>query len=216
MFHPDESAVPDRWRPSTFGYSLIPHMRSDNQRHAVLMKHGGLWLEADVRLMSSPAEWASGWTDYTVARIRDKTPLLGTDIIYADREWSGWNAVDDYISSLVSSKPKRLSVLAFAHDLIDHCMKTSGAVFHIAEPGNLLPHNPNDFDHRSLVARGFDPPAPGLGDMIAAGLDAIGITKERVQAVASTVGIKDCGCGKRQRIANEIGAKYLGIGRKPS
>ena len=56
----------------------------------------------------------------------------------------------------------------------------------------------------------------GLGDMIAAGLDAIGITKSRVQALASKVGIKDCGCSKRQRIANELGAKYLGIGQKPS
>lgn len=57
---------------------------------------------------------------------------------------------------------------------------------------------------------------PGLGDMIAAGLDAVGITKERVQAVASTVGIKDCGCGSRQKAANELGRKYLGIGKKPS
>lgn len=57
---------------------------------------------------------------------------------------------------------------------------------------------------------------PGLGDYIAAGLDAVGITKERVQALASKVGIKDCGCGKRQEIANELGAKYLGIGQKPS
>lgn len=56
----------------------------------------------------------------------------------------------------------------------------------------------------------------GLGDRISAVLDSVGITKERVQAVASTVGIKDCGCGERQRIANEIGAKYLGIGRNSS
>jgi len=56
----------------------------------------------------------------------------------------------------------------------------------------------------------------GLGDMIASALDAVGITKERVQALASKVGIKDCGCNERQRIANELGAKYLGIGQKPS
>lgn len=53
---------------------------------------------------------------------------------------------------------------------------------------------------------------PGLGDMVAAGLDAVGITKDRVQAVASRVGIKDCGCRKRQQRLNEIGRK-LGIGR---
>lgn len=51
----------------------------------------------------------------------------------------------------------------------------------------------------------------GLGDYIAAGLDAVGITKERVQALASTVGIKDCGCKGRQAAANALGAKYLGM-----
>ena len=52
---------------------------------------------------------------------------------------------------------------------------------------------------------------PGLGDMVAAGLDAIGITKERAQAVASKVGIKDCGCKKRQEALNSLG-RNLGIG----
>ena len=56
--------------------------------------------------------------------------------------------------------------------------------------------------------------SPGLGDMIAAGLDAVGITKKRVQSVASKLGIKDCGCNKRQKAANELGRKYLGIGKK--
>jgi len=54
-------------------------------------------------------------------------------------------------------------------------------------------------------------PKPGLGDMVAAGLATVGITKERVQAVASKVGIKDCGCAKRQAALNEFG-KRLGIG----
>lgn len=57
-----------------------------------------------------------------------------------------------------------------------------------------------------------EPPPPGLGDMIASTLDAVGITKERVQALASTVGIKECGCNQRQQAANEFGRKYLGIG----
>lgn len=52
---------------------------------------------------------------------------------------------------------------------------------------------------------------PGLGDMVAAGLASIGITKERVQAVASAVGIKDCGCNKRQQALNDFG-RQLGIG----
>lgn len=52
---------------------------------------------------------------------------------------------------------------------------------------------------------------PGLGDMVASGLDALGITKERVQAAASAVGIKDCGCKQRQQAMNEFGAKFLGL-----
>ena len=51
---------------------------------------------------------------------------------------------------------------------------------------------------------------PGLGDMVAAGLDAIGVTKDRVQAVASKVGVKDCGCKKRQAALNRLGEK-LGL-----
>lgn len=54
-------------------------------------------------------------------------------------------------------------------------------------------------------------PRPGLGDIVAAGLDRVGITKERVQAVASRVGIKDCGCKRRQQRLNELGRK-VGIG----
>ena len=56
------------------------------------------------------------------------------------------------------------------------------------------------------------PEPVGLGDMVAAGLDAVGITKDRVQAVARRVGIKDCGCRKRHQRLNELGRK-LGIGR---
>lgn len=53
--------------------------------------------------------------------------------------------------------------------------------------------------------------APGLGDLVASGLAAVGITKERVQAVASKVGVKDCGCKKRQQRLNDIGRRF-GIG----
>jgi hypothetical protein len=49
--------------------------------------------------------------------------------------------------------------------------------------------------------------SPGLGDMVAAGLSAIGMTKERVSALAGG----DCGCSKRQEQLNELGRK-IGIG----
>lgn len=54
-------------------------------------------------------------------------------------------------------------------------------------------------------------PSPGLGDMVAAGLSAVGITKERAAAVAAAVGVKDCGCAKRQAALNRLGER-LGFG----
>ena len=48
---------------------------------------------------------------------------------------------------------------------------------------------------------------PGLGDMVAAGLSAIGITKERVSKAVGG----DCGCAKRQEALNALGRK-IGIG----
>jgi hypothetical protein len=48
----------------------------------------------------------------------------------------------------------------------------------------------------------------GLGDMVSAGLSAIGITPERVSAA---LGVKDCGCRKRAEALNRLGRK-LGIG----
>ena len=48
---------------------------------------------------------------------------------------------------------------------------------------------------------------PGLGDMVKAGLAAVGITKERVSALAGG----DCGCSKRQEQLNALGRR-VGIG----
>lgn len=49
--------------------------------------------------------------------------------------------------------------------------------------------------------------ATGLGDMVAAGLSAVGITKERVSAAMG----RDCGCQQRQDALNNLGRR-LGIG----
>ena len=53
------------------------------------------------------------------------------------------------------------------------------------------------------------PQPMGLGDMVAAGLSAVGITKERVSAV-----VGDCNCEQRQEALNEFG-RAIGIGRAP-
>ena len=49
-------------------------------------------------------------------------------------------------------------------------------------------------------------PRPGLGDAVAAGLSAVGITPERVSKVIG----KPCGCGKRKKALNQVGRK-LGL-----
>lgn len=48
--------------------------------------------------------------------------------------------------------------------------------------------------------------ARGLGDVLADGLAAVGITKKRAQAVASAMGFADCGCKQRQQALNDVGA----------
>jgi len=48
---------------------------------------------------------------------------------------------------------------------------------------------------------------PGLGDMVSAGLSAIGITKERVSKMLG----RPCNCPQRQAALNELGRKF-GIG----
>ena len=56
--------------------------------------------------------------------------------------------------------------------------------------------------------------SPGLGDRLAAGLAAVGITQDRAQAAAERVGLEDCGCEKRRQWLNAAGRR-LGIGNLP-
>lgn len=53
----------------------------------------------------------------------------------------------------------------------------------------------------------YQPKQAGLGDIVASGLSAVGITKERVSKLIG----KPCGCKKRQDALNEFGKKF-GIG----
>lgn len=57
------------------------------------------------------------------------------------------------------------------------------------------------------VRRNCGPPRHGLGDMVKAGLSAIGITEERV---SNAIG-RPCGCSERAEKLNEFGRKF-GIG----
>jgi hypothetical protein len=51
----------------------------------------------------------------------------------------------------------------------------------------------------------------GLGDMVSDSLSSVGVTKELAQSVAARLGVKDCGCGKRQKWLNAAGSKWLGL-----
>ena len=74
----------------------------------------------------------------------------------------------------------------------------------VSEDGDTLTVDRDHPAFPSRVREGFTP--LGLGDVVAAGLAALGITKERVSAV-----LGDCACSKRQAWMNEQGKK-LGIG----
>lgn len=55
--------------------------------------------------------------------------------------------------------------------------------------------------------RAYPHARPGLGDMAAAGLAGIGITKDRVEAIVGG----PCGCDERQAWMNAAGEKWLGL-----
>ena len=57
------------------------------------------------------------------------------------------------------------------------------------------------------VRRNCGPPRLGLGDLTASALAAVGITKERVEAVVGG----PCGCPERQAWLNAAGEKWLGL-----
>jgi hypothetical protein len=52
--------------------------------------------------------------------------------------------------------------------------------------------------------------ARGLGDVVADGLAAVGITPERV---AAAIGVEDCGCERRKELLTRLG-RAIGIGRQ--
>lgn len=64
-----------------------------------------------------------------------------------------------------------------------------------------------DGDRLTIDERHEAYPRRGLGDMVAAGLSAVGVTKDRVEAVVGG----PCGCGERQAWLNKVGHEWLGL-----
>ena len=54
------------------------------------------------------------------------------------------------------------------------------------------------------------PQSGGLGDMVKSGLEAVGITEDRVK---KATGKRECGCARRRASLNRFGRK-IGIGKK--
>jgi hypothetical protein len=81
----------------------------------------------------------------------------------------------------------------------------------VARDGYAMPTGAMDAAKEMLVELGItepNPPVrPGLGDMVAALLSAIGITKERVSKLIG----RPCGCPKRAEQLNQLGRR-IGIG----
>lgn len=204
MLHADEAVVPERWRSR-----LLPVMRSDVLRHAVLRRYGGLWLDADVRLLASPTAWAATWDRYTAIRYGG---MVGTDILYVPAGWDGWPVVEAYLNRFFAEPPTRVRLDALAAGMVEACRQERPEAFQVVDCRDTFPTRPGELTTESVVARGFDPsgvtakpprpPAPGLGDMVTAGLSAVGITKERVSSVLG----RPCGCGKRAAALNRLGA----------
>lgn len=206
-FWTDSSAICGEWRQAFDSVAFSPHLQSDILRHAVLRKHGGLWLDVDVVTTVQAATLTRGWNTYTAVRLAP-SPFIGTDVLYVPPKWDGWRFFDAYIASVNLLPP--VSGLVLAHQMIESVRLAGCPVTVVDNPG-LFPCIQQHWSTAAMALRcGVVAPKAGLGDMVADGLAAVGITKERVQSVAAKVGIKDCGCAKRQQAANRLGAK-LGL-----
>jgi hypothetical protein len=205
-FHEDGSEVWPAWRAAFDSLSGNPRMQSDLLRHSLLRRYGGLWLDLDVTLAVGPEELVADWSGYTLLRLVPRSPWAATDLIYAQPDWPGWHLLDEYVASVDTSV--RLSHLAFAHDMILWAFRR-GAPVTLLDNATLYPCRKRDVTRNALALRcGQSAASPGLGDMVAAGLAAVGITPERV---SKALGVKDCGCRQRAEALNRIGRK-LGIG----
>jgi hypothetical protein len=204
-FHTSEEFIWPAWRHAYERIRSNPYMASDFLRHSLLRQWPGLWLDLDVTLRVPAVELVAGWDRYTVLKISG-TNWANTDVIYVPAGWRHWGLVDEYIANYDFLSPH--GYLAFAHDMIVATWKRNRESLTVIDDASLYPCHPRDVTERSIVLRCGLSGKPGLGDIVAAGLSSVGITPERV---SKALGVKDCGCKKRQAKLNELGRKF-GIG----
>jgi hypothetical protein len=207
VLHEGEAVVPSAWRRRMDEVSLRVHMRSDVQRHCILKKYGGLWLDLDVTLLADPSGWSCNWNKYTIVRMFEYSMMYGSDLIYVPVGWQGWHLVDEHIQRILWSSPSSYSLFALAGGMTKPLHAQHPELFSALNPGVMFPFDPRKITADAVVARGFQVPKPGLGDRVASALAAVGITKERVSKALG----KPCGCAKRQAKLNDLGRRF-GIG----
>lgn len=107
-------------------------------------------------------------------------------------------------------KPIALSIIATDETAFERACLASGttaedaAACVVKRSGGLVFINTSSPSAPSMIrtVNGNQAKEPkGLGDIVADGLSAIGITKERVSKIAG----RDCGCKKRQEALNRLG-----------
>lgn len=209
--HEGEDMIRSSWRDRMDAAEMRPHMRSDIQRHEILRQYGGLWLDADVTLLADPTTWAVGWTKYTIIKMFQRSNMFGSDLIYVPSGWAGWPIVEAAIQAVLDAEKGSYSLFAVAGGMTFPLAKQHKHLFNALPPDPMFPFDARKFTPQAVVARGFRPPpaAFGLGDLVAAGLSAVGITEERVSKILG----RPCGCGARAEALNRLGER-LGFPRK--
>lgn len=108
------------------------------------------------------------------------------------------------------NKKVAYSVIATPEEMFERACRASGttaeaaAACVIKRSGGLVFINTSSPSAPSIIRTATGEPQKepkGLGDLVADGLSAIGITKERVSKIAG----RDCGCKKRQEALNRLG-----------
>lgn len=178
---------------------------------STLIAWHGKWrpFQATLPAPRATADTMPGWWPDDVRSLAQQCQsevLLGGDFLHIDKSTYHHprSAYNVHKRALMEAVARHLGIDA-PEPLTDEELQFQRGI--IADVAVTLKNEDGSIDGKPVVSRAS---RPGLGDMIASGLSAVGITKARAQAVANAVGIKDCGCGKRQAAANRLGT-YLGL-----
>jgi hypothetical protein len=113
MLHRSDRDLPASWRTAYEKYAHVVQMKSDLLRLAALRRHGGLYLDFDVRLLAPASTLTNGWDTLTIPTYC-RSHFMPGDVLFCPKEWPYWDKVDEYIESYAES---RVPYAAFMHHL---------------------------------------------------------------------------------------------------